>query len=154
MDENYIRESIENPNAKIRQGFQGTMTPFTGKFKEVEIAVIIEHGMKRMYQDMEDGFYYMCLHNEPYAMPAMPAPPTPPSPWRPPPSRARPRTSRSSPASSGSVPSCSVRSRSIRVAAEVWVSLILEVVRFLLALWSVPGDWRCVIDRGGPGGCG
>ena len=37
-----------------------------------EIAVIIAHGMKRMYHDMEDGFYYMNLHNEPYPMPAMP----------------------------------------------------------------------------------
>jgi len=37
-----------------------------------EIAVIIADGMKRMYQDMEDGYYYLTLHNEPYAMPAIP----------------------------------------------------------------------------------
>src|SRR3954464_4250274 len=37
-----------------------------------EIAVIIADGMKRMYQNMEDGYYYLTLHNEPYAMPAMP----------------------------------------------------------------------------------
>jgi pyruvate dehydrogenase E1 component len=37
-----------------------------------EIAVIIADGMKRMYQDMEDGYYYLTLHNEPYAMQAMP----------------------------------------------------------------------------------
>jgi pyruvate dehydrogenase E1 component len=35
--------------------------------------VIIADGMKRMYQDMEDGYYYLTLHNEPYEMPAMPA---------------------------------------------------------------------------------
>ncbi len=37
-----------------------------------EIAVIIEDGIKRMYQDQEDGFYYLTLGNEPYPMPAMP----------------------------------------------------------------------------------
>jgi pyruvate dehydrogenase E1 component len=37
-----------------------------------EIAVIVADGMRRMYQDMEDGYYYLTLHNEPYAMPAMP----------------------------------------------------------------------------------
>lgn len=43
MDENYIRESLENPNAKVRQGFAATMTPFTGKFKENEINGLIEY---------------------------------------------------------------------------------------------------------------
>jgi cytochrome c oxidase subunit 2 len=43
MDENYIRESLENPNAKIRQGFPASMTPFTGKFKEAELTGIIEY---------------------------------------------------------------------------------------------------------------
>jgi pyruvate dehydrogenase E1 component len=38
-----------------------------------EIAVIVQDGMKRMYQDMEDCFYYLTLHNEPYPMPPMPA---------------------------------------------------------------------------------
>lgn len=38
-----------------------------------EIAVIVADGMKRMYHDMEDCFYYMTLHNEQYAMPPMPA---------------------------------------------------------------------------------
>ncbi len=37
-----------------------------------EIAVIIADGMKRMYHDMEDCFYYMTLGNEGYPMPAMP----------------------------------------------------------------------------------
>jgi pyruvate dehydrogenase E1 component len=37
-----------------------------------EIAVIIQDGIKRMYKDGEDIFYYITLMNEPYAMPAMP----------------------------------------------------------------------------------
>jgi pyruvate dehydrogenase E1 component len=37
-----------------------------------EIAVIIADGMKRMYEDMEDVFYYMTLYNVNYPMPAMP----------------------------------------------------------------------------------
>ncbi|MGL5096383.1 MAG: transketolase-like TK C-terminal-containing protein, partial [Planctomycetia bacterium] len=38
-----------------------------------EIAVILQDGLKRMYQDDEDIYYYLTLFNEPYAMPAMPA---------------------------------------------------------------------------------
>ena len=38
-----------------------------------EIAVIIQDGLRRMYQDGEDIFYYLTLHNENYAMPPMPA---------------------------------------------------------------------------------
>ena len=38
-----------------------------------EIAVIIADGMKRMYADGEDIFYYLTLHNENMAMPPMPA---------------------------------------------------------------------------------
>jgi pyruvate dehydrogenase E1 component len=37
-----------------------------------EIAVIIQDGMRRMYQEGEDLFYYLSLYNEEYAMPAMP----------------------------------------------------------------------------------
>jgi pyruvate dehydrogenase E1 component len=37
-----------------------------------ELAVIIEDGMRRMYRDREDVFYYLTLYNENYAMPAMP----------------------------------------------------------------------------------
>ncbi len=37
-----------------------------------EVAVIVEEGIKRMYVDQEDVFYYMTLHNENYAQPAMP----------------------------------------------------------------------------------
>ena len=37
-----------------------------------EVAVIIQDGMRRMYQDQEDHFYYITVLNENYAMPAMP----------------------------------------------------------------------------------
>ncbi|MGH9756179.1 MAG: pyruvate dehydrogenase (acetyl-transferring), homodimeric type, partial [Candidatus Acidiferrales bacterium] len=36
-----------------------------------EIAVIIEDGIRRMYKDGENLFYYITVMNEPYAMPAM-----------------------------------------------------------------------------------
>jgi len=38
-----------------------------------EIAVIIQDGMRRMYQEGEDIFYYFTLYNENYPMPPMPA---------------------------------------------------------------------------------
>jgi pyruvate dehydrogenase E1 component len=37
-----------------------------------EIAVIVQDGMRRMYQDGEEVFYYLTLYNENYAMPPMP----------------------------------------------------------------------------------
>src|SRR3990170_9029347 len=37
-----------------------------------EIAVIIEDGIRRMYQEYESIFYYLTLMNEQYEMPAMP----------------------------------------------------------------------------------
>ncbi len=37
-----------------------------------EIAVIIRDGMRRMYTENEDVFYYITLHNENYLMPSMP----------------------------------------------------------------------------------
>jgi pyruvate dehydrogenase E1 component len=37
-----------------------------------EVAVIIRDGLKRMYADREEIFYYISVHNENYAMPAMP----------------------------------------------------------------------------------
>jgi pyruvate dehydrogenase E1 component len=37
-----------------------------------EIAVIVQDGIRRMYQEGEDRFYYITLYNENYAMPAMP----------------------------------------------------------------------------------
>jgi pyruvate dehydrogenase E1 component len=37
-----------------------------------EIAVIIQEGLRRMYQEQEDIFYYLTVMNENYAMPPMP----------------------------------------------------------------------------------
>ncbi len=37
-----------------------------------EIAVITQDGIRRMYQEQEEGFYYLTLYNENYVMPAMP----------------------------------------------------------------------------------
>jgi pyruvate dehydrogenase E1 component len=39
-----------------------------------ELAVIIQDGMRRMYREGEDRFYYLTLYNENYAQPAAPAP--------------------------------------------------------------------------------
>jgi pyruvate dehydrogenase E1 component len=39
-----------------------------------EIAVIIRDGMKRMFEDREDVFYYITLYNENYPMPPKPGP--------------------------------------------------------------------------------
>lgn len=44
MDENYIRESILTPNAKVVKGFQPNVMPaFQGQLSEVEIAALIEY---------------------------------------------------------------------------------------------------------------
>jgi pyruvate dehydrogenase E1 component len=37
-----------------------------------EIAVIIQDGMRRMYQEKEERFYYLTMYNENYAQPPMP----------------------------------------------------------------------------------
>ena len=37
-----------------------------------ELAVIIQDGIRRMYQGQESVFYYLTVMNEPYSMPAMP----------------------------------------------------------------------------------
>ena len=37
-----------------------------------ELAVIVTDGLKRMYEDGEDVFYYITMYNEDYAMPEMP----------------------------------------------------------------------------------
>jgi cytochrome c oxidase subunit 2 len=43
MDENYIRESILNPRAKVVAGFDPVMPTFQGRFKEEELSVIIAY---------------------------------------------------------------------------------------------------------------
>ncbi|HID21710.1 MAG TPA: cytochrome c oxidase subunit II, partial [Planctomycetaceae bacterium] len=42
VDDNYIRESILDPQAKIRQGFQGVMPTFKGILSDDEITYLIE----------------------------------------------------------------------------------------------------------------
>jgi pyruvate dehydrogenase E1 component len=37
-----------------------------------ELAVIVQDGLRRMYENGEDCFYYITMYNEDYAMPAMP----------------------------------------------------------------------------------
>ena len=37
-----------------------------------ELAVIVQDGIRRMYEKGEDLFYYITMYNEDYAMPAMP----------------------------------------------------------------------------------
>jgi len=37
-----------------------------------ELAVVVQDGLKRMYENGEDCFYYITMYNEDYAMPAMP----------------------------------------------------------------------------------
>jgi pyruvate dehydrogenase E1 component len=37
-----------------------------------EIAIIVQHGIRHMYQENKPGFYYLTLYNENYAMPPMP----------------------------------------------------------------------------------
>jgi pyruvate dehydrogenase E1 component len=37
-----------------------------------EMAVIIQDGLRRMYQEGEDAFYYITMYNEDYAMPSIP----------------------------------------------------------------------------------
>ena len=38
-----------------------------------ELTVIIQDGLRRMYQENEDGFYFLSVYNENYMMPEMPA---------------------------------------------------------------------------------
>jgi cytochrome c oxidase subunit 2 len=42
-DENYIRESILNPNAKIVAGYQAVMPTYQGRLKEREITALIAY---------------------------------------------------------------------------------------------------------------
>jgi cytochrome c oxidase subunit 2 len=44
VDENYVRESILNPNAKIVKGFPaGVMPAFQGQLNETELSAVIEY---------------------------------------------------------------------------------------------------------------
>lgn len=43
VDENYIRESIENPTAKLVEGYPPSMPPYKGLLTEEEILAVIEY---------------------------------------------------------------------------------------------------------------
>ena len=43
VDDNYIRESIENPMAKIVEGFAPAMPPFKGRFTDKELGHLIDY---------------------------------------------------------------------------------------------------------------
>ena len=43
VDENYLRESILNPAAKVVKGFPNAMTPFQGQLSEQELLGVIEY---------------------------------------------------------------------------------------------------------------
>ncbi len=49
-----------------------TCLPYDPSFG-FELAVIVADGMRRMYVEQEDIFYYLAVYNETHAMPAMPA---------------------------------------------------------------------------------
>ena len=42
-DENYVRESILNPGAKVVAGYQAVMPTYQGRLKEREITAIIAY---------------------------------------------------------------------------------------------------------------
>jgi cytochrome c oxidase subunit 2 len=42
-DDNYLRESIENPTAKVVEGYPPSMPPYKGLVNEEELAAIIEY---------------------------------------------------------------------------------------------------------------
>lgn len=77
VDENYIRESITDPGAKIRQGFQNQMPTYQGRLNDDEISAVIA--------------FIKSLGNQPAEAPeespaAEPAPPADPAPESTPPS--------------------------------------------------------------------
>jgi cytochrome c oxidase subunit II len=44
VDDNYIKESVEDPNAKIVSGFEGvTMPSFKGQLDEKQFAALVEY---------------------------------------------------------------------------------------------------------------
>ena len=51
-DENYLRESILNPSAKISKGYPNQMTPFAGLLSEEELSGLIEY-IKSLNEDSD-----------------------------------------------------------------------------------------------------
>ena len=51
VDENYIRESILNPQKRVRTGYRPVMPTYQGQIREEEIAAIIEYIKSLKVQD-------------------------------------------------------------------------------------------------------
>jgi pyruvate dehydrogenase E1 component len=62
----------QDGHSLLLAGTVPTCLPYDPAFG-YELAVIIADGMRRMYVEQEDIFYYLALYNENYPMPAMPA---------------------------------------------------------------------------------
>ena len=63
----------QDGHSQIMAGNVPTLKAYDPAFA-FEIAVILEDGLRRMYADGEEIYYYLTLYNELYPMPAMPAP--------------------------------------------------------------------------------
>ena len=61
----------QDGHSLLHAGTVPTCLPYDPAFG-YELAVIITEGMRRMYVDNEEIFYYIALYNENHAMPAMP----------------------------------------------------------------------------------
>ena len=61
----------QDGHSLLLAGTVPTCLPYDPAFG-YELAVIIADGMRRMYVEQEDIFYYLALYNENYPMPAMP----------------------------------------------------------------------------------
>jgi pyruvate dehydrogenase E1 component len=62
----------QDGHSLLLAGTVPTCLPYDPAFS-FEIAVIVADGLRRMYVEQEDVFYYIALYNENHAMPAMPA---------------------------------------------------------------------------------
>jgi pyruvate dehydrogenase E1 component len=62
----------EDGNSHIMSGMVPNCVSYDPTFG-YELAVILQDGMRRMYQDQEDVYYYITMMNENYTHPGMPA---------------------------------------------------------------------------------
>ena len=62
----------EDGNSHIMSGLVPNCVSYDPSFG-YELAVILQDGMRRMYQDQEDVYYYITMMNENYTHPGMPA---------------------------------------------------------------------------------
>ncbi len=62
----------EDGHSMVQAGLIPNCIPYDPSYG-YEVAVIIQDGLRRMYQEQEDVFYYVTLMNENYPQPALPA---------------------------------------------------------------------------------